>query len=230
MQQHRPDRGKSNVFVSARNIQNGLAAGSLVTINPQITNAVSLTRQACPISAPFIQSTRPAPRNICCRHRSTSAANTLTPDYLTSQLSAGAGDTGGVAVPDPFVEEAAAAGWPSPRPVGTSFSMMSRTTRQPSVRRCMTTPSPLPAPTARRRSAPRLNCFPRRTGALVTEQVDAATYWSQRCICRRRMKSRFPRRARSSPATIFFSKPRTPLPTPAPSAPAGRFWSVPRMS
>ena len=33
----------SNVFVSARNIQNGLTPGSTVTINQQITNAVSLT-------------------------------------------------------------------------------------------------------------------------------------------------------------------------------------------
>ena len=94
-----------NVLVTSRNIQNGLPAGSTVTINPQITNAVSLTPTSLSnLSALYTINAAGTSQYLLSASIDLSG-NTLTPDYLTSQLSAGAGDTGGLQfLADPFVE------------------------------------------------------------------------------------------------------------------------------
>ena len=95
----------SNVFVSARNIQNGLTPGSTVTINQQITNAVSLTPTSLSNLSALYTLNAAGTSQYLLSASIDLAGNTLTPDYLTSQLSAAAGATGGLQfLADPFVE------------------------------------------------------------------------------------------------------------------------------
>ena len=94
-----------NVLVTSRNIQNGLPAGSTVTINPQITNAVSLTPTSLSNLSALYTINAAGTSQYLLSASIDLTGNTLTPDYLTSQLSAGAGDTGGLQfLADPFVE------------------------------------------------------------------------------------------------------------------------------
>ena len=95
----------TNVLVSTRNIQNGLPSGSLVTINPQITNAISLTPTSLSNLSALYTINAPGTSQYLLSASIDLAGNTLTPDYLISQLSAGAGNTGGLQfLADPFVE------------------------------------------------------------------------------------------------------------------------------
>ena len=95
----------SNVFVSARNIQNGLAPGSTVTINQQITNAVSLTPTSLSSLSALYTINAAGTSQYLLSASIDLGGNLLTPAYLTSQLSNGAGDTNGLQfLADPFVE------------------------------------------------------------------------------------------------------------------------------
>ena len=93
------------MFVSARNIQNGLTPGSTVTINQQITNAVSLTPQALRLSSALYTINAVGTSQYLLSASIDLGGNLLTPDYLTSQLSGSAGNTNGLQfLADPFVE------------------------------------------------------------------------------------------------------------------------------
>ena len=95
----------SNVFVSARNIQNGLNPGSTVTINQQITNSVSLTPTSLSNLSSLYTVNAQGTSQYLISSSINLAGNALTPEYLTSQLSAGAGATNGLQfLADPFVE------------------------------------------------------------------------------------------------------------------------------
>ena len=95
----------SNVFVSARNIQNGLTPGSTVTINQQITNAVSLTPTSLATLSALYTINAVGTSQYLLSASIDLGGNLLTPDYLTSQLSGSAGNTNGLQfLADPFVE------------------------------------------------------------------------------------------------------------------------------
>ena len=95
----------STVLVTARNIQNGLNPGSTVTINQQITNSVSLTPTSLSNLSSLYTINAQGTSQYLISSSINLAGNTLTPDYLTSQLSAGAGATNGLQfLADPFVE------------------------------------------------------------------------------------------------------------------------------
>ena len=95
----------SNVFVSAGNIQNGLTPGSTVTINQQITNAVSLTPTSLATLSALYTINAVGTSQYLLSASIDLGGNLLTPDYLTSQLSGSAGNTNGLQfLADPFVE------------------------------------------------------------------------------------------------------------------------------